>query len=338
MFTSLKRFDEPILKGSSKSIFHCPIQNKDISWESVNIFNPGTVVKDDKVYMFYRGEEDEYGNGTGNHNSRIGLAISKDGLQFEKYGKPILFPDHDDQELYEYPGGCEDPRVIETDDGNYVMTYTQWNHQIAVLAVATSKDLIHWKKHGYAFKGGFKHWSKSGSIVCKCGKGRIIAAKIHGKYWMYWGEGTIYLATSDDLVSWDIFQDEDNYPIPILERRSGKFDSRLVEPGPPAIITKDGILLLYNGKNSAVTGDKKLGKGTYSAGYALFDTEHPMKLLNRCEEYFLTPEKPHELKGQYQTGTTFVQGLTYFKGKWLLYYGAADTTICVSILDGLKTI
>ncbi len=39
------------------------------------------------------------------------------------------------------------------------------------------------------------------------GKGRLIAAKIDGKYWMYWGEGAIHLATSTDLVHWSPMED-----------------------------------------------------------------------------------------------------------------------------------
>jgi hypothetical protein len=33
---------------------------------------------------------------------------------------------------------------------------------------------------------------------------------------------------------------------PVLPRRPGKFDSRVVEPGPPPIVTRDGIVLIYN--------------------------------------------------------------------------------------------
>ena len=184
-------------------MFYCPIQNKDIHWEAEHTFNPGAVVRDGKIYLFYRAE-DNYGTGIGNHTSRLGLAVSYDGIYFERTGTPILFPNCDDQKNYEFPGGCEDPRIVETEEGAYVMTYTQWNRQVAVLGVATSNDLLHWKKHGYAFEGkSIRQWSKSGSIVCRCEGDRLIATKIQGKYWMYWGEGLIYAAVSDDLISWE---------------------------------------------------------------------------------------------------------------------------------------
>ena len=103
------------------------------------------------------------------------------------------------------------------------MTYTQWNRQVAVLSVATSHDLWHWKKHGYAFEGNWmRQWSKSGSIVCRCEGDRLIATKIQGKYWMYWGEGLIHVAVSDDLISWEPMRDEDGMLLVVLEPRKGK--------------------------------------------------------------------------------------------------------------------
>lgn len=327
-----ERVDEsnPILTPSSESTFYCPVQDRIVHWEGEHLFNPGAVVRNGKVYLIYRAEDD-YGEGIGKHTSRLGLAESEDGIHFVRTGAPILYPDHDDQSLYEFPGGCEDPRIVETEDGQYVMTYTQWNRQVAVLAVATSDDLLHWKKHGYAFEGNFgRRWSKAGSIVCRQEGDRLIATKIQGKYWMYWGEGTIYAATSDDLISWTPLRDADRRPIPILEPRPGKFDSVLVEAGPPAILTKEGIVLLYNGKNSVDKGDPKIPAGAYSAGQLVLDANDPTKVLSRGEECFLTPERPYEMKGQYRGGTVFIQGLVHFKGDWFLYYGTADSAIGVA--------
>lgn len=116
---------------------------------------------------------------------------------------------------------------------------------------------------------------------------------------MYWGEGLIHAATSNDLISWEpLLQDVEGMPLVILEPRHGKFDSLLVEPGPPAIITKDGILLIYNGKNSITKGDSKITPRAYSAGQVLLDISNPTKIIARNEDCFLTPERPYEAKGQ----------------------------------------
>lgn len=330
-----ERVDEenPVLTPCKESIFHCPVQGKDVHWEGEYIFNPGAVVRNGKIYLIYRAEDD-FGVGCGQHTSRLGIAESSDGIHFQRGSVPVLFPDYDEQSLYEFPGGCEDPRIVETEEGTYVMTYTQWNRQVAVLGIATSDDLLHWKKHGYAFKTAKKirrYWSKAGSIVCRCEGDRLIATKLQGKYWMYWGEGLIHAATSEDLISWNPLLNEDDQPIAILEPRQGKFDSLLVEAGPPAILTKDGIVLLYNGKNSVKNGDPKIFPKAYSAGQVLIDANDPIKVISRSDECFLTPEKPYEMRGQYKGGTVFIQGLVPFQGKWFLYYGTADAAIGVAI-------
>ena len=283
--------------------------------------------------MLYRAEDD-YGTGIGYHTSRIGLAESDDGIFFTREETPVLFPGDDSQSMYEFPGGCEDPRVVETEEGTYVMMYTQWNRQLGLLAVATSDDLVHWTKHGYAFANNWeKKWSKSGSIVCRREGERLIATKIQGKYWMYWGDSSIYAATSDDLISWKPLLNKDRRLIPILEPREGKFDSLLVEPGPPAIITENGILLLYNGANSAETGDPKIDAWAYSAGQVLLSSADPTEVVARSETCFFTPERPYEMSGQYESGTVFIQGLVPFNGRWLLYYGTADSGIAVAYTD-----
>lgn len=113
----------PILFPSSDSTFYCPIQQKEVPWECAHAFNPAAVVRNDKVYIFYRAE-DNFGTGIGYHTSRLGLAESSDGFHFQRSSTPIFFPDQDDQYSNEWPGGCEDPRIVEKEDGTYVMMYT----------------------------------------------------------------------------------------------------------------------------------------------------------------------------------------------------------------------
>ena len=192
--------------------------------------------------------------------SRIGLAVSADGLYFERRPEPVLFPAEDAMKPYEWEGGCEDPRVVESEDGGYVMTYTAYDGAIARLAVATSRDLVTWNKQGLAFAASANSpyrglWSKSGAVVCRrLDDGRLVATRLGGRYWMYWGDTDIFAATSDDLVHWTPVERESTTPRPVMSVRAGRFDSALVEPGPPALITSRGILLLYNAKNAARDG------------------------------------------------------------------------------------
>ncbi|MCI0419163.1 MAG: hypothetical protein L0312_08090, partial [Acidobacteria bacterium] len=112
------------------------------SWEAKDVFNPAAIVKDGKVYLLYRAE-DRTGIGKWNGTSRLGLAVSDDGLHFQREPEPVLVP----TEEYEKPGGCEDPRIVEH-DGSYYVTYTAYDGKQARLCLASSKDLRRWTKHG----------------------------------------------------------------------------------------------------------------------------------------------------------------------------------------------
>ena len=68
---------------------------------------------------------------------------------------------------------------------------------------------------------------------------------------MYWGDTNLFLATSDDLIRWAPLEDKKGNLVPVLKPRPGMFDSRLVEPGPFALTTNDGILMIYNSSNAA---------------------------------------------------------------------------------------
>jgi predicted GH43/DUF377 family glycosyl hydrolase len=200
------------------------------------------------------------------------------------------------------------------------------------VGIATSRDLTHWTKCGPAFGATGKYASlkyKSAGIVTQLKDGHLVTARIHGKYWMYWGEVKVGLATSADLVHWTPVEDQAGSPIILLGTRPARFDSGLPEVGAPPLLTKDGILLLYNGKNSDADGDKSLQAGTYSAGQALFSADNPEKLLHRTGRPFLQPKMPFERSGQYAAGTTFVEGLVYFHHSWFAYYGCADSFVGV---------
>jgi len=340
----------PILGPIDSLSFMCPVRHSLVKWEAKDVFNPAAVVRNGKIYLLYRAE-DSIGKLAG--TSRIGLAESKNGLTFNRHPEPVLYPDNDKYKQYEWEGGCEDPRVVMDDKGTYYMTYTAWNGDRTRLFVASSNNLVNWTKHGSAFRKAyngkyFSIFTKSGAIVCRLVGDHFIATRINGKYWMYFGDTNIYIAYSDDLINWTPIE-KSKVAIPanadnrygkvsllaVLKPRKGKFDSELVEPGPLAMITKKGILLIYNSKNSKEYGDTSLAEGTYSAGQALFDVNNPEKLIARTQNNFIKPDKPYEITGQINN-VCFVEGLAYFKKKWFLYYGTADSKIAVAVYTPKK--
>lgn len=332
----------PIITPNPSNQFDCPMQDKKIGWEESDVFNPAATVKDGKIYVLYRAE-DNSATGIGKRTSRIGLAESEDGIHMKRRKTPVMYPDKDNMKEYEWEGGCEDPRVTMTEDGLYVMAYTSWNRKVARLCIATSHDLVKWEKHGPAFakayNGRFKDiFCKSGSMVTTIKDGKQVLTKIDGKYFMYWGEHAVYAATSDDLVNWTPILDEKNELATVIKPRPQYFDSALTECGPPAILTDKGIVLLYNGKNQTNDSkrDKRFTAGAYCAGQILTDPKEPMKVLQRLDVPFFRPMASFEKSGQYVDGTVFIEGLVFFKNKWYLYYGCADSQVSVAIYDPSK--
>lgn len=340
MMGPFHRFKEakPIIQKDTLSEFKDPMSGEIIHWESMATFNPAAIVKDNKIHVLYRAEEKLGEKEIGGHTSRIGLAISKDGKEYERKKTPVFYPANDAQKEFEWTGGTEDPRIVETKDGTYILTYTQWNREYPRLAVATSKDLINWEKHGPIFKmwkdGKYHNTeTKSGAIVTELKNGKLTAAKINGKYWMYYGVPHIWLASSEDLINWEPVENYEGNLAPVLSPRPGYFDSWLVEAGPPPVLTEDGIVVLYNAGNSKNIGVEELGNRIYTGGQALFDSNEPWKLLDRSSEPFIKPELPFEKSGQYKDGTTFIEGLVYFQDEWYLYYGTADSMVGVVKTD-----
>jgi predicted GH43/DUF377 family glycosyl hydrolase len=274
------------------------------SWESAGTFNPAVIIHQGKFVMLYRAQDK---NGT----SRLGYAESGDGIHFTRWPQPVLSPEAD----YERDGGVEDPRLLKFGD-TYYLTYTGYNKKDAQLCLATSLDLIHWERKGVilpAYKGHWNvGWTKSGAIVPE---------KIDGKYWMYF-LGTsadktdqIGLAYSTDRLHWTEATDT-----PVLPRRPGQFDSRVVEPGPPPILTSRGIVLIYN------AADDKL---VYRTALAIFDRQDPRKVLFRSDKPIFEPEKEWEKIGQVPN-VVFVEGMAKKGNRYLFYYGAADKYVGVA--------
>ena len=215
------------------------------------------------------------------------------------------------------------------------MTYTAYDGEYARLCIASSSDLKNWTKHGLAFA---RHpediyvnlWSKSGAIVSVYGEdGSITARKVGGLYWMYWGDKDLYLATSQDLITWAPVLDSTGALLPILSPRPQMFDSDLVEPGPPALVLDSMILLLYNSRNFGGQRDTTIAEGTYSAGQVLFDLKDPSRVIRRSEQPFFVPDREYEISGQVNR-VVFVEGLVRWSGQWFMYYGTADSKIAVA--------
>jgi predicted GH43/DUF377 family glycosyl hydrolase len=340
-----------VLADRPEVTFTCPVSGERVAWAAKDAFNPGAVVHDGKVCLLVRAE-DRVGRYAG--VSRIGLATSADGLKFDLEPEPVLAPGDDRWQAWEWPGGCEDPRVVESPDGGFVCTYTAFDGKVGCMFVATSPDLRVWTKHGPAFAGTayVRRPSKSGAILTALSDGRLVAARHEGLFRMWWGEGQVFGAVSEDLIHWKPIEGQiapegyltwapgggsatgrwsvDRVPGPTALRnlagpRRGRFDSLLVEPGPPPVLTPHGIVLLYNGANHPTDGEPGTPGFAYQPGQLLFDPLDPTAVIGRLQQPFLRIDKA-ESEGQVGN-VCFVEGLVAFKGEWRLYVGLADSRL-----------
>ncbi len=289
-----------------------PLLGPGQAWTEFGLFNPTAVLAGSKTVLLFRAQDRK-------QTSRIGYAESTDGVHFKIRPDPVLSPEAD----YEKNGGVEDPRVVRI-NGVYYLTYTGYDTHSAQLCLATSSDLIHWQRKGIimpAYKGTWNtQWTKSGAIL---------PVQINGKWWMYYlgtradpdGKSRDYmgLASSSDLLHWT-----DATEKPVLDRRPGEFDSRVMEPGPAPFLTDAGILLLYNGADDHLV---------YGPGWVLFDRHDPRRVIARADRPFAVPTFEWEktgnvpnvifLEGAVPRSNTAAANTLELTG----YYGAADKYI-----------
>jgi predicted GH43/DUF377 family glycosyl hydrolase len=228
--------------------------------------------------------------------SCLGLAFSSDAKNFVKYeNNPVILP----TEKFDIQG-CEDPHLVFF-DGTFYLTYVgnDGGKTPGNICLATSTDLLHWKKYGEILQPKYE-W-ESGQVKA----GVIIPNKIDGKYWMYYqGEREPWhtatgLACSEDLIHWEVVSDG-----PVLEPREKQWDSLGTEPG-AVVVLQEGILVIYNGWDETHWN---------KAGWALFSKRDPSRLIARCEEPMLS------LPGRHVFATSMVE----HDGEWILYWGADD--------------
>lgn len=286
-----------------------PILKPTKGFQSKGLYNPSVLKEGDKFYMFYRAECNDGFTG------RIGLAESEDGFRFTCHEEPVLTPGEDFDK-----GGCEDPRIVKLDE-TYCLTYVgnSQRYEVSNICIATSKDLLHWTKHGQVLNPQCGSWD-SGQLKA----GVIVPEKINGRYVMYFmGEEkpwttAIGIAYSEDLLHW--FEPLEK---PVLITRAGYFDSQGIEPGPTPVVLDEGILLIYNGWEKDCI---------YNAGGVLFSKEDPVKILWRAKKPLLELSKDYGR--EFGAGNHCVaEGLIKVGRKWFLYYGAADRFVCLATYE-----
>lgn len=258
-------------------------------WESDNVFNAAVVERDGLVYILYRAQGLD-------RISRIGCAVSTDGLHFNRLKEPVFVPEEDYEEY-----GVEDPRVTYL-DGWYYMLYTAFSPIGTRVALARSRNLIGWERMGIVLPD---ENNKDAALFPR---------KIKGRYAMFHRrKPDMWIAYSDDLLHWTDHQI-------IMSPRPGLWDSVRIGAGGPPFYTDAGWLTFYHG-----FGEARI----YCLGVALLDLEDPTRVLKRQEEPVLCPRAPWEEVGDVPN-VVFSCGGIEREDEYLIYYGGADHVMAVA--------
>ena len=280
-------------------------------WESGSVYNPAAVVVDDRVALLYRAHADDI-------VSHVGLAWSDDGYAFEREPEPVLSPSEDYDRF-----GCEDPRLTVI-DGTYYLTYSGWDREQRCCAWPpratcapgpstgrSSRTSTPSSRRAVARPGP---WSKAGGILRAPGQ-RPLAHVLR--------RGLHLGGDVEDLLHWTPTA-PDTEP-PVMAPRPGTFSDFLVEVGPPPLVTDDGLILLLH--NAAIKNPD--GSVRYTAGQLLIHPDRPNEILAELTRPWLEPTTHEDLHGLV-SNVTFVEGLVWFRDRWLAYYGQSDSTLGVA--------
>jgi predicted GH43/DUF377 family glycosyl hydrolase len=273
-----------------------PILSPDPSspWEAHSIFNPSVIFHNNLFHMHYRAQGHDL-------ISRIGYAVSPDGLNWDRSPDPILKPEND-REL----SGVEDPRVTEI-DGAFYMAYTAYSgaaplDEALTPMFAKSDDLLAWERIGPLVEG--EH-NKDHFLIPKKINNRFVA--LHRR----WPD--IWIAESEDLINWP----EEMMKRIMTPRPDSEWESVSIGGNGPPIETEHGWLSFYHSY-----GEDRI----YHLGVALLDLEDLTKVINRPRDWILEPQEEWELEGNVPNVVFSSANIRVGDQVWV-YYGGADRVI-----------
>ena len=270
-------------------------------WETYNVFNASVIHHNGLFHMHYRAQGLDW-------ISRIGYAVSEDGVHWNRLRRPVLAP-HDMSDAR----GVEDPRVTEI-EGRFYMCYTAYSREVAeggstthaggsvMPMIAVSDNLITWEALGAIVRD---EDNKDHVLFPRRINGRYVA--LHRRPPQVW------LAESDNLIDWHA---ERMRPI-FGPRPDNGWDEKRVGGNGVPIETEHGWLMLYHGYNE---------QHVYRLSVCLLDLEDPTRVIQRPKEFIFQPSEIWELRGDvpnvvFSCANPVVNGTVY------VYYGGGDHVI-----------
>ena len=328
--------------------------------EVEGVLNPAAArARDGTLYLFPRLVA--HGN-----YSRIGIAR----VLFDSAGNPqgvervgIALEPTAEYELSENGGGCEDPRIIWLEPFQYyVMTYTALSRHGPRIAIATSEDLLTWRRvglasfrpwHGLSFDGVDDKDASMFPTLLPDPSGHPAIGLMHRPLF----PGTRPEEKACQPRSCAVDPDRESIWISYCHVRveDGKHEAgafgthhQLAHPatdwdrlkiggGPPPIMCRHGWLFLYHGVHELPQLSAATARLCYSAGAMVLSPVHPNKIIYRSPQPVLVPVTAPELRGTVDS-VVFPTGIDRrddlgMPDRFDVYYGMADYRIGVARLD-----
>lgn len=314
-----EKHPSPILERSLANPIIGP--NTENEWESQYTFNTAIIHAKKKFHFIYRA--------VGDHGiSVLGYANSFNGVDLdERFPRPVFATNHTPgialkttvrRDVFASGGswgGCEDPRITRIGSKLY-MTYTTLENPWGIPQVALStiqlKDFL---SHRW-------NWSKPIIISppAEIHKNWVIfPEKINGKFAILHSIAPkVQIEYVDSLRNLNSAIKSRHAP----ETRAKVWDSRVRGVGSPPIRTSLGWLVFYHAVDMRHP-DK------YKMGAMILDGLHPEKILHRSNLPVLEPSRVYEESG-FKPGIVYNCGAVVVKDILYVYYGAADTVVCLA--------
>jgi len=273
----------------------------DMPFRCNTVFN-GTPVKAEGEYLMLLRVEGQQGY------SFFALARSRDGRRFAVDPSPCMLPAATGPWLQWEEHGIEDPRLTVLEGRAYVL-YTAvgpYGHRIAL---ADTEDYRHYRRLGMISGPGNKD-------------GVLFPEKVNGLYARLdrpigKGVGSVWVSYSPDLIHW-------GRSAFVFGPRARYWDSYRVGASAPPILTEHGWLEIYHGVKMTSAGP------IYRIGAVMLDRDDPARVLGRCLPPLLSPREEYERVGDVGNVVFACGAIVEDDGEVKVYYGAADTAICVA--------
>ena len=239
----------------------------------------------------------------------IYAGFSKDGINWQIENDPIKFqPGNTDMIDSDYK---YDPRVTWIDDRYWITWCNGYNGP--TIGIGYTFDF----KTFYQCENAFLPFNRNGVLFPE---------KIDGKYAMlsrpsdngHTPFGDIFISYSPDMKFWG----EHRCVMKVTPFEESAWQCLKIGAGSVPLKTKDGWLMFYHGVIRTCNGYR------YSMGAVLLDLNKPDKVLYRTRDYLLAPAAPYELTGDVPNVVFPCAALCDGK-RIAVYYGAADTTVCM---------